>query len=135
MLRNMVTVSKKELGFEGWFTPLITYPLKDDVGMGVACVNLRLSLRKGRYVGHLPWDSMGKFRTAWANIYGDGVFGLRDIILGREGKNFTETTCPTQGMWFEEFMRGSQLQMRVIKKQYFVVTSEMVKAMLVGLDI
>ena len=29
------------------------YPLKGEVGIGVACVTLRLSLRKGVYVGHI----------------------------------------------------------------------------------
>ena len=45
---------------EDWFPPLRPYLMKDEVVMGVACVTLMISLRKGRYVGPLKWDSMRK---------------------------------------------------------------------------
>ena len=45
---------------------------------------------------------------------------------------FTETACPTQGPWFEKFMRVSKLSMGVIKRQEFGVTSDVVKALLDG---
>ena len=63
-------MTKEDLGLEGLFPPLGTYMLKGEVGMGVACVTLRLSLRKGIYVGHIKWDSMSKYPTEWANLYG-----------------------------------------------------------------
>ena len=69
MMRKMGTMSKEELGLEGWFTPLGTYPLKDEVGKGVKYINLKFSLIKGRHFGHLQWDSMRKALTTWANIY------------------------------------------------------------------
>ena len=37
-----------------------TYMLKGDVLMGLECVTLRLSLRKGVNIGRLQWDNMGK---------------------------------------------------------------------------
>ena len=43
-----------------------------------------------------------------------------------------DTACTNQGPWFGNFMRGSKIQMGVIKKQDFGVTSEMVKTLLVG---
>ena len=46
-------MDREDLGLEYWFPPLGTYPLKDEVGMGVACVVLGVSLRKGRYYGNL----------------------------------------------------------------------------------
>ena len=98
------------------------YLLKDEVGMGVACVTLRMSLRKMRYVGHLQWDSMGKGPTACANIYGAGVLGMGDTIYSRDGKTFTKTACPTRGQWFGMFMRGSKMRMGV--------TCEIIKALL-----
>ena len=70
MLREMVTMSKEDLGLKAWFLPLGTYPLKDKVRMEVSCVTLGLSLRKGGYFVHLQWESMGKSPTAWANLYG-----------------------------------------------------------------
>ena len=61
ILRKMGTMAREELGLEDWFPYLGPYPLKNEVGLGVACVTVRMSLRKGRYVEHLQWDSMSKF--------------------------------------------------------------------------
>ena len=47
----------------------------------VACVTLRLSLRKGVYVGHIQWDRSRKALTEWANIYGAGVLEMGGIIF------------------------------------------------------
>ena len=56
MLRKMRNMAREDLELEDLLPPLGPYPLKDEVGIGVACVTLRMSLRKGRYVGHLQWD-------------------------------------------------------------------------------
>ena len=98
--------------------------------MGVACVALRISLRRGRYVGNIQWDSMRKGPTAWVNLYGAGVLVLGDTINYRDGEKLKETVCPTRGPWFGNFMRGSKLWMGVINKQDFGVSSEMVKDLL-----
>ena len=55
-----------------------TYLLKVEVGMGLACVTLRLSLRKGVYVGHIQWDSTRKALTAWTNLCGSRVLVMWD---------------------------------------------------------
>ena len=49
------------------------YLLKDEAGMGIACVTLRLVLYKVRYVGHLQSESMMKAPTIRANLYGAGA--------------------------------------------------------------
>ena len=72
-----------------------TYLLKGEVLMGLACVTLRLSLRKGVYIGHLQWESTRKAQTAWANIYGYVVLEMGDTIFARDGKKFTDIACPT----------------------------------------
>ena len=58
-----------------------TYLLKGEVFMGVACVTLTLSLRRGVYVGHIQCDSMRKSPTEFANIYGPGVLEMWDTIF------------------------------------------------------
>ena len=88
MLRKMGTMAKEELVLKGWFPLLGLYLLKDEVGMLVACVTLKFSIRKGRYVVHLQRDNKKKSPTAWANIYGDGVLGMGDTIFTRDGKKF-----------------------------------------------
>ena len=104
MLSNMVTMDREELGLEDLFPPLRPYPLKYEVGMGVTCVTLRMSLRKGRYVGHLQWYILRKGPTAWKHLDGDGLLVLGDTIYSRDGGKFMETTCPTRGPWFGKFM-------------------------------
>ena len=69
MLSNMGKMSREELGLEYWLPPLGTYPLKDEVSIVVVCVTLRMYLRKGRYVGHLQWESMRKVPISWSNLY------------------------------------------------------------------
>ena len=60
MLRNMTGVAVGDLGLKEWIPSLGPYPLTYEMGMGIACVTLRLLLQKGGYVRHLQWDSMRK---------------------------------------------------------------------------
>ena len=55
--------------------------------------------------------------------------------FSRDGKTFTETAYPTRVPLFGKFVRGSKMRIGVIKKQDFGVTSEMMKALFVQLDI
>ena len=89
MLRNIGKMAMEELALEDWLPPLGTYPLKEEVGMGVTCVTLRMFPSKGRYVGHIQWESMMKFPTVWANLYGSGVLVLGDTNYSRDGVKFT----------------------------------------------
>ena len=89
MFRKMVTMAREDLGLEYWLPPLGPYPLKYEVVMLVACVTLRMSLSKGRYVEHLQWQIMKKRPTDWANLYVAGVLGMGDTIYSRDGENFT----------------------------------------------
>ena len=57
------------------------YLLKGEAGIGMECVTLRLSLRKGIYVGHIQCDGMRKPPTESANIYGPGVLEMWDTIF------------------------------------------------------
>ena len=45
------------------------------------------------------------------------MLGMGDTIYSSDGEKFTENECPTRGPWFGNFMRGSKIQMGVIKKQ------------------
>ena len=79
--------------------------------MGVACITLRLSLRKWGYSGHLQWYNVSKSPTIWENLYLSGVLGMGGTIFSREGENFTEIVCPAQGTWLGKFMIWSKLWM------------------------
>ena len=90
-------------------------------------MTLRSSLRKGRYVRQLQWDSTKKSPTEWANFYGAGTLGIGDTILLRDGQNFTEISSPTRGTWLGKLMRGYKLRMGIIKRREFGVTLDVVK--------
>ena len=60
------------------------------------------------------------------------MLGMGDTIFKRDCKKFTDTACPTQGLWFGKFMVLYKLRMIFIKKRDFGVTSEMAKDLLVG---
>ena len=62
--------------------------------MGVACVTLGVSLRKGRYDVHLQWDIMRKGPAAWDNLYGAGVMGMVDTIYSRDNKSSRKLHAP-----------------------------------------
>ena len=49
ILRNMGTMSRKEIGLENWFPPLGPYSLKVEVIIVVAYVTLRMVFTKRRY--------------------------------------------------------------------------------------
>ena len=50
MLSQITVICQRELGLVEWIPPLGPYPMKDEVGVVIACVTLRLLLWKGRYV-------------------------------------------------------------------------------------
>ena len=56
---------------------------------------------------------------------------MGDTIFARDGKKFTDTACPTRVTWFGKFMICYKLQMILIKKHDFGITSDTVKALLV----
>ena len=59
VMGSLITMEKsrklyrEDFGLEEWLPTLGTYPLNYEVGTGLACMILRLSLRNGRNTGHL----------------------------------------------------------------------------------
>ena len=64
-----------------------TYLLKGEVFMGVACVTLRLSLRKGIYVGHIQCDGMRKPPDRICQYIWTWSVGNVGHHFSRDGKN------------------------------------------------
>ena len=86
---------------EVFFSPMGFYPLKGEVLMVVACVTLRLSLRKGVYVGHIQWGRRSKALTEWANIYGAGVLEMGDTNFQGTVKSSLMQLVPLEGHGLE----------------------------------
>ena len=56
--------------------------------------NLEVVYHKGRYVGHIQWESTRKAPTEWSNLYGAGVLEMGDYNVSWDGKKITDTACP-----------------------------------------
>ena len=98
--------------------------VSDRVGMGVAVSTLNASLRKGKYAGHLQYDSMRKTPTAYNNAYEAGEeFGTGAVFSNQDKKSY-ETHAPTGNRWFTRFMLGAKRRMGVIRKQDEALTVE-----------
>ena len=69
-MKRLGQVGVKKLGMETWLPTMGTFPLVDELGMSLACTNLRFYLINVRHAGHFQWYSMRKAPTAWENIYG-----------------------------------------------------------------
>eukprot|EP00956_Cyclotella_meneghiniana_P033565 scaffold97111_cov73-Cyclotella_meneghiniana.AAC.1 len=87
--------------------PLMGCPhLEDRVGMAPAILSLVASLRKGLYADHLQWASIRKTRSWYSNAYKAGAGYQNNTVYSRTGQSMVATTCPTDGPWFTNFMRG-----------------------------
>ena len=71
-LKSTHEVVNEVLGIVGELTDMGTFPLRYEIGMVVVCYTLIISIRKGKYVGHLQWDRTIKFPTEWRNLYEAG---------------------------------------------------------------
>ena len=82
-------------------------------------MSFSISLRKGRHVGHLHWDSMIKGSTVWVNMYSAKIFGMGDTIYEKYRKMSTAIVCPTRVPWFSNFMRSLNVRTEVNKNNTF----------------
>ena len=124
-----------KVGFGGLVYPAGSLYLEGRGGYGSGLYNLEVVSHKGDICWKSTTRQHEESRTAWSNIYGAGVLGMGDTIFTREGKKFTDNSCPNRGLWFGKFTKVSKLRMGVTKKQYLGVTSDMVKGSLVVWDI
>ena len=97
--------------------------LEDRVGMAPAILSLTASLRPGLYAGHLQYSSVRKTRSWYSNAHNAGAGYQRDTIYSHIGYRVTATTGPTDGPWFEKFMKGLKLRQGEIQKQDHPFTS------------
>ena len=110
--------------------PLMGCPhLEDRVGMAPAILSLVASLRKGLYADHLQWASIRKTRSWYSNAYKAGAGYQNNTVYSRTGQSMIATTCPTDGPWFTNFMRGLKLRQGEITKQDHPFTSPIILAL------
>ena len=98
------------------------FPLIYEIGMGVECYTLILSIRKVKYSVHLHWGIMSKYIMAWSNPYETGECGSRRTIFDKYEGKLVATYFPTREPWLVKFMRGYKLRMGIIRKQDFGIS-------------
>jgi hypothetical protein len=106
------------LGFkQNLFRPLGLFPLEDTFSMGVAILMLQVPLQPERNDKYMQFSSVRKFRSAFSNAYLASAEGQQVTVLARDNRKMTVTKCPTNGDFFERFVRGLHKQMGDVVKQ------------------
>ena len=87
---------------------------------------LRTSLDKGRYRATVQFKTVRKMRPVYSNVWYTSNHTLITSVMARDLKKTFVTSCPSQSLWFKNFVRGIQKRMgdEVYKDQ--VLTLEMV---------
>ena len=105
------------------------------VGMGIAIVTLKASLRPGLYARHLQYETMRKTATWYANLHNAGsAYGV-DTLYAKDEKKLHATACLTSGEWYCRFRHGARLRMGEIKRQDEALSSRMILAILEELEV
>ena len=94
----------------------------DKVGMAEALVTLTTSLRHGRNLKHIQYDTMPKTRTWLNNAHDAGQEYSCETVVGLDRAKQYVTTGHTSGKWFGCFMRGSRMRMGMIRRQNKALT-------------
>ena len=92
--------------------------MEDRIGMGIALITLRASLRKGKHANHLQWDTMRKTAT-WYKHAWEAITGYEEMssIFASDNKTMHATDCPTRGLWYKSFLMGAKKRMGMVRKQ------------------
>jgi hypothetical protein len=105
------------LGFKNkLFIPMGPFPVADTFGMAPAIVILQLSLNPGKYDRNVQFGTIRKFRSAFSNVFQALVQGQQAAVMAKETRKLFLTKCPTNGVWFEKFMKGCHKRMGEIVK-------------------
>jgi hypothetical protein len=87
------------------------FPVKDLMGMAMACTILERSLDPGKNSATIEFGTLRKQRAYYSNYVHSSAVGLGIATLaGDKGKQFF-TNSPTYTMWFERFMLGCHKRM------------------------
>jgi hypothetical protein len=92
------------LGIANYFPKSGPFPVKDQQGMRVACTVLLRSLDPGRNEENVQFGTARKARSVFSNMWHASLEGGKNAVIQRDTTKLFETSCPTNGHWFERFM-------------------------------
>ncbi|KAL7555954.1 hypothetical protein ACA910_015252 [Epithemia clementina (nom. ined.)] len=87
------------------------FPLNDSLGMVSAILSLHRSLDKGKNSKTIQWDTMRGLHSAYSNLVHTTPLGTAAAVLSDSRKTTRITNSPTNGIWFQRFMKGSHERM------------------------
>ncbi len=85
--------------------------------MGAAISMLQMSLQPGCNDKYMQFSSVRKFRSTFSYAYLASAEGQQATVLARDNRKMIVTKCPTNGDFFERFVRGLHKQMGDVVKQ------------------
>jgi len=99
----------QDLGVNPTYPALDPYPVEDNVGFTVALQMLKASTLSGKYSDdHQQFDTIRSIRTAFYNVYEASWMNNINLhtMKGEKGAILRSTTCPTQSLFFQKFVKG-----------------------------
>lgn len=135
-LRRFHEIGAQELGLPEFLPPMGPFPLNDLWGMKQAVATLVRSMDQGKYKNTLQFDTVRKCRSTYSNCWAAGVHAHKNSVIARDTIKTYVTTCPTQGYWFERFMKGLHSRMGDDHRPDAAISVDVMKAIMerVNLD-
>ena len=109
-----ISVSNLSLNYHT-ILPMLGNPLVGDhVGLGVALMTVLASLRPGKDIFYVHFDTIQKTQTWYANAYDVGENFTCKTAVGLDQKKQYISIGYNFGKWFSCFMRGARLRMGMV---------------------
>jgi hypothetical protein len=128
----------EELGFESVPISVGPWPVADTCGFQIAIEMLKQSQGKGKNdSSYVQFDSIRKFRAAYANAYSSGPARCLDNrkLKSDKGQLLSFVSGPTDSQLFTMFMLGCEKRMGRLVKQDAGISFEMLDRILENYDL
>lgn len=133
-LANLISTCETS-GFDPQLPSLGPFPLKDNMGFGVAFSMLCQSRREGKHSKkYTQFATIRKQRSAFSNLYmasKEAAEAGRIIVQGAQSSSFV-TNCPTNSMWFSRWVAGCETRMGFVLKQNQAISGRVMRALVEG---
>jgi hypothetical protein len=93
--------------------------------LGVALATVLATLRPGKNVSTVQFDTIRKTQTWYGNAYDAGEKFSCETVVGLDQKKQYVSTSHTFGKWFARFMRWARLRMGMVRRQNEALTSKL----------
>ena len=128
------TLGREILGIESVMPALGPFPLKDNVGMGIAATMLWRSLDRGVRAETIQFGTMRRLRSAYSNAFNSSPEMSGMAVMAHETRRIYQTECPTYGSWFDRFMLGVHKRMGDQSRPQQAVSEDIVRGLLDAME-